>query len=290
MFRRAFTLVELLVVIAIIALLIGILMPSLSRARAVARDVVSTAGCKQMMQGYAAYADDHKGHFLFGYAPKFVNGVPITVNVVGRTLGYPLSDRYPWRLAPYVAGLWPLIHHHDGVPEAPLASDSDTEVFNKAYTLSLGPTFGINSLFVGGHKGTVGFTQISGENYRPNYASPTVFYQHDVKRPGGLIVLANSRTNMNFFSPDGSNLPAGSALNYLSAPISNGRNWSVDAQGEFVGHKSGVLMGYPRGWFTERTVTGFADTHAERLLPAELDNMTLWANKAASTTYDLASP
>lgn len=60
---NAFTLIELLVVVAIIALLIAILLPSLSSARDQARSIRCMANMRDMFTGVSTFAANHRGRF-----------------------------------------------------------------------------------------------------------------------------------------------------------------------------------------------------------------------------------
>jgi len=59
--RAAFSLIELLVIVAIIALLAAILLPSLSRARAQAKEVTCATSLRTWAQAFYLYANEYNG-------------------------------------------------------------------------------------------------------------------------------------------------------------------------------------------------------------------------------------
>ena len=77
--RRGFTLIELLVVIAIIALLVSILMPSLSKARDLARRTVCSLNQRSIHQGSLLFSHDHDSFLpgTSGTAGGWTYSVPI---------------------------------------------------------------------------------------------------------------------------------------------------------------------------------------------------------------------
>ncbi len=72
--RNGFTLIELLVVVAIIAVLIAIILPSLNKAKQLARRLVCMSNLRQISYGCRLYLDSNDGRFYKGINANYTYG------------------------------------------------------------------------------------------------------------------------------------------------------------------------------------------------------------------------
>jgi prepilin-type N-terminal cleavage/methylation domain-containing protein/prepilin-type processing-associated H-X9-DG protein len=105
---HGFTLIELLVVIAIIALLLGVLIPSLNKAKMVAQTVICGTNLRSYGTALQTYAEENKG-----LAPFMVSWLYKQKTVADLQTNLGLSKGCVWHYDKPDGSLWPYLSAND---------------------------------------------------------------------------------------------------------------------------------------------------------------------------------
>lgn len=260
-----FTLIELLVVIAIIAVLTAMMLPCLSKAKSRVRMVEELSAGRQLMLAVQLYADDRGGAMFPGYAAD-----PTAVDDQGKPVGFPTNARYPWRIAPYVGKSMPLIY--SGENRKKLAQLRSRAHADYVYGVSVYPSLGINSYFVGGNE-----VEFPAAMANARFGSGTVITRiDDTRRPSDQMVFISARSAV-----DGQ---AAQGYFQVLPPSLRTRQWASQYTPSLTPKEWGFVA--PR--FGRRAVAAMIDGHAASLDLAAMQDMRRWCNNADRADFVFA--
>lgn len=269
---RGFTLVELLVVIGIIAVLIGVLLPVLGRAREHAAMLRELSACRELLTAYSKYHQENRGSLIPGHI--FDSKIRVYDNFGRVEVTGEQVQRWPWRLigaSRYTPkGSLIIGERADALSDPSLLSKTEYAV-NYQYMVSLTPTFGLNFYGLGGD------LSLSNGRWVPSTATRyCVRKANQVTQVSNRIVFASAR---------GMGIE-GVAEGYWKLvppqgfPYEYGTAWSPDS---FRAQKAPEAWGYVHPRWRGKAVVGFFDGHCEAMALNDMRDIRRWIEAAAKS-------
>ena len=227
--RGGFTLIELLVVIAIIAILAGLLLPALAKAKQKAHAVMCMSNGKQLALAWRMYSEDNVDRVPFAYAPDFPDPNARYAWVTG-IMDFDGLNPANWDINNNIAKspLWPYCGKQRGIWKCPADRATVTvsgQVRPRVRSMSM-------NIWVGGNQGTDG-------GWGPTWK---VFRRtSEMVKPGpaGTFVLLEEREDS----------------------INDG--FFVVSMESYPNAAKTVMVDYPAGYHNRAAGFSFADGHSE---------------------------
>lgn len=172
--QRAFTLIELLVVIAIIAILAGMLLPALGRAKETAKRTRCLNNTRQLGLAHVMYGDDQNGL----YPPRSGN------------------NRWPTQLQPYYQDIALLRCSSDKRKKNNNSNQGNPPVAN----LQVDPDQAFRSYIINGWNDY--FEMMMGKRFSMNAISGESMRESGITNPSQTIVMGEKKSDSNHFYMD----------------------------------------------------------------------------------------
>lgn len=258
-----FTLVELLVVFCVICILVSLLLPVLSNSKHTVYRTNEINSSKQLIIGWQMYAEDHDGKVLPGYRNGFA-----AYDNTGSILRHPINARYPWRLIPWLGDSFELIYANKN---RKLLNEFKKDLDNYNYAISLFPSLGINSRFVGGDDVDLAPTNKAFDKFGP-FCIKTI---SETNRSSELGVFFSSRHKFGKRLVDGFYL--------VKSPYFGKREWELNHDLS----KPPSDYGYVHHRYKGKSVVAHVDGHSSTQDFANTLNMKMWCNIADKKNWIL---
>jgi len=279
---QGFALIELLVVIAIISILVAIILTMTSNMFRTAKSTAEATSMRQVLQAYMTAATDHNGKFIRGYSNG--EGKQI-VGPDGEKVHWPASGRYVWRLLPYLDDAMGTLYTNR--QQDVLTQIEGTECYS--YIVSLYPSFGLNSEWLGGDFRTTASPAL--ESKRLYAASLS-----DVRQPSRQLVFASSAAPEG--SEDDSNVSGCLNINpstlghgyfEIKSPYDFGWRWhTIDGMHSCVPTQDPADHGNIDARHSGKVLTGQLDGATTFSSLQELSDMRRWTPKATHHDWNLS--
>ncbi len=278
----AFTLIELLIVIAVIAILAALVIRVSSQLSRSAESTHESGALRQLLTAYTSAATDNKGKLISGYS----NGEGEKVfDPNGETVHWPASGRYVWRLLPFLDNSLDTLYPNR--QQEVLSQVSETDCYT--YVMSLFPSFGLNSEWLGGDYRTTASPTLASKRLYASFLS-------DIKQPARQLVFTSAAAPSGIESDAGISDCLGSHPEELvkgyfeiKSPYDFDWRWNtLQNEQTFVPTGDSADYGYVDPRHEGDVLTGQLDGSTTFVTLKDLSDMRRWAHLATHPEWNLS--